>query len=148
MFGSAQVVKTAVIIIAILTAHISITPARASQCGGLNGATCYKNILFSAQGSEKYVSYFGSEEGVVNFARMIGNNACAAAINSSMKSDEIVQSIMKQYHPRLIGMGMNQPEASNFIATAVSAGVEVDCPTHINRALDASRPISTGISPR
>lgn len=148
MFGLAQGVKTAVIITAILTAHISMPSARANQCDGLSGAVCYKNLLFNAVGSEKHVSYFGSEEGAVNFARMIGNNACAAAINSSMKPSEIVESIIKQYQPRLIGMGMSRPEASSFVATAVNAGTQVDCPTHIKRFLDANRPRSTGMSPR
>lgn len=97
---------------------------------------------------EKYVSYFGSDVAVVNFARIVGNNACAAVINSGMSSDDVMQSTMGQYRPQLVNMGMSQSEADVLTASAVRAGNVVDCPTHSNRSLDANRPRTTGITTR
>ncbi len=41
---------------------------------------------------------------------------------------------------------MSLPEANFLTAAAVGAGIEVDCPAHTNRALDANRPRPTGIT--
>lgn len=146
MLRIAQIAKTAVALTVILTAYIHTAPAKASQCQQMGGSECYRAILAGAGALDKYVPYFRSEVAVVNFARTIGNNACSAVINAGMSPNDAVESVMKQYRSQLINMGMSQPEADFLTTTAMSAGVEVDCPTHINRSVDGSRPRTTGIT--
>ena len=89
-----KVAKTAVALTVIAAAQTHVTPARASQCGDMSGSDCYRVIINSAVAMEKSVSYFGSEVAVVNFARIVGNNACTAVINSGMSSDDAMRSTM------------------------------------------------------
>lgn len=140
MFRITQIVKTTV----ALTTYIYTAPAKASQCQGISGTQCYKAILAGVGAMDRYVPYFGSEMAVINFARAIGNNACSAIINSDMSPENASESAKGQYRSQLINKSMSQPEADLLTSAAVLAGTEVDCPTHINRALDATRP---GIPP-
>lgn len=132
----------------ILTAHIYTAPVEAEQVATVSGADRYKAILNNNGTLDKYIPYFGSEVAVINFARIIGNNACAAVINTSMSPENVLQSVTGQYRSQLINKGMSLPEANFLTATAVGAGIEVDCPTHTNRASDANRPRTTGITIR
>lgn len=144
MFRIAQSIKTTVALTFVLTTYIYTAPAKASQCQGISGAQCYQAILAGAGALDRYIPYFGSEIAVINFARVIGNNACSAIINSDMSPESASESAQEQYRFQLINKGMSQPEADHLTSAAVLAGTEVDCPTHINRALDGTRP---GIPP-
>lgn len=140
--------KIVVALTVILTAHVHTIPANAQQVAKISGADRYKAILINNGALDRYVPYFGSEVAVVNFARMIGNNACAAIVNTGMSAENVFQSVTGQYRSQLINRGMSLPEVNFLTATAVGAGIDVDCPTHTNRALDSNRPRTTGITIR
>lgn len=139
MFRIAHNVTTTIALTFILTTYIYTAPAKANQCQGISGTECYKAILASLGAMDGYVSYFGSEMAVINFARAIGNNACSAIINSDMSPESASESAKEQYRSQLINKGMSQPEADLLTNGAVVAGTEVDCPTYINRELDGTR---------
>ncbi len=68
----------------------------------MSGADRYKAILGNKGALDTYIPYFGSEVAVVNFARIIGNNACAAIINTGMSPENVFQSATGQYRSQLI----------------------------------------------
>lgn len=139
MSRTTQIIKATFALTFFLTTYVFITPAKASQCQGMSGTQCYKAILDRVGAIDRYIPYFGSEIGVINFARAIGNNACSAIINANMDVESASESAKGQYRSQLINKGMSRPEADLLTSAAVLAGTEVDCPTHINRAQDATR---------
>ncbi|OKH27059.1 hypothetical protein [Chroogloeocystis siderophila] len=100
---------------------------------------CYKVILASVGAVDRYVPHFGSEIALLNFARTIGNNTCSAMIDANMTVESASESAKGQYRSQLMNKGMSRLEAEHLTSAAVLAGTEVDCPTHVNRALDGTR---------